>query len=125
GDAVTKRALEPAQECLVEPLAVGEQHHDRHDAPRDAQHRQHGARAVAHEADDRFAQDVPHPSYLSASTGGSRAARRAGYVEVTTPISARAPMAMALASHVITMPWKRGGMGIVFTAAQSSAASAK
>src|SRR5690606_11743547 len=123
GHAVAERALESAQQRLIESLAVGQQHDDRHDAPRDAQHRQRGARAVAHETDDRFAKDVLHPSYLSASTGGSRAARRAGYVEVTTPIRARAPIAIALASQVITMPWKRGGIGIVFTAAQSRAAS--
>ena len=90
-DAVAERALEPAQQRLVEAFAVGQQHHHRDDAPRDAEHRQAGAHAVAQPARRRprgaRRHARPHDSNLSASTGGSCAARRAGYVDVTTPIT--------------------------------------
>ena len=62
--AIAERAVEPAQNGLIESLAVGQQHHHRDDAPRNAQHRQPRPHAVARQAGERlagdFTQDRPH-----------------------------------------------------------------
>ena len=81
--AIAERAMEAAHQRLVEAVAVGEQHHDGDDAPRDAEHRQARAHTIAKQAGHRFARDLPqhahpHDSNRSASTGGNCAARRAG-----------------------------------------------
>ncbi len=52
-DAVAERAVEAANERLVEPFTVREQHHDGDDAPGDAEHREAGAHPVAYETDGR------------------------------------------------------------------------
>ena len=66
-DAVAERALEASEQRGVEAFAVSEEHHHRDDAPRDAEHRQPGAHAIAHEPDDGFARDLAE--YLDALHG--------------------------------------------------------
>src|SRR5205814_1806718 len=88
--AAAERAREAAKESRVEAVAVGQQHHDGDDAPRDAEHRESRTHAVAEEAGHGLARDflqhsATHDSNRNASTGGNWAARRAGYVDVVTP----------------------------------------
>src|SRR6185436_18818773 len=54
-DAVAERATETANQRLIEALAVRQQHHDRDDAPGDAQHRKACANTIPHQADERLA----------------------------------------------------------------------
>ena len=65
------------------------------------------------------------PSNRSASTGGSCAARRAGYVEVTTPITVSAATAARPACQVRIMPENRVGIGSRLTSAHSPSATPK
>ena len=104
GDAVAVGALESAQQGLVEALSIRQQHHHRHDAPGDPQHRQARAHAIARQPSRRLSNHGSHDSNRRASTGGSSAARRAGSVEVTTPISTSRPMAPSPAVQVMTIP---------------------
>jgi hypothetical protein len=105
--AVRERAAEAGVERAAEAVAVRQQHDDRDDAPRDAEHRQRRAEAVVIEAVAGFAHDLTrrpnalsarrtrrrdrghrgtedkrgvhhHISKRSASTGGSSPRRRAG-----------------------------------------------
>ena len=46
-DAAAEGVGEPRRQRVAEAVAVRQQHHDRDDAPRDAEHRQAGAEAVA------------------------------------------------------------------------------
>ena len=100
--AVGERAAKARVERGAEAIAVRQQHDDRDDAPRDAEHRQRRAEAVVIEAVTNASRtisrrmwpakrcwSIAHISNRSASTGGSSAARRAGYVDVTTPIATR------------------------------------
>ncbi len=78
----------------------GEQHHGR-DAHRDAERREQGAHAVrahrvpgeAHEVRPAHAQRLP----ASATTGSSRAARRAGMSPKTMPLATAISIASATA----------------------------
>src|SRR5207245_2654393 len=56
-----------------------------------------------------------HISNRSASTGGSSAARRAGYVEVATPITISVKSDNNPDCHDRIMPEKRSGIGARFT----------
>ena len=57
-DAVAECAGEAGFQRRPETVTVGEQHDDRDDAPRDAEHRQGGAEPVVVEPDKRLHHDV-------------------------------------------------------------------
>src|SRR5262249_36503267 len=63
-------------------------------------------------------------SNRSASTGGSSAARRAGYVEVTTPITTSVAIATSPDCHDRIIPAKRSGIGARLTSRHSPNATA-
>ncbi len=67
----------PGQRPL-ESLPVGQEQHQRSHAPDNAQHRQHRPQPVMGQRPKGLAKDMANHSYLSASTGASRDARRAG-----------------------------------------------
>ena len=56
--SVGERAAEPGVERAAEAVAVGQQHDDRNDAPRNAEHRQRRAEAVVVEAVERLRDDL-------------------------------------------------------------------
>ena len=58
-----------------------------------------------------------HISNRSASTGGNSAARRAGYVDVTTPITTSVTSASAPDCHDRIIPENRAGIGSRLTSA--------
>ena len=62
----------------LKALAVGEQQHQRNHTPDDAEHRERGAHAVMAKRSERLFENMTNHSYLKASTGVSREARRAG-----------------------------------------------
>src|SRR5207248_619262 len=115
--SVGKGAAEPGVEGAAETVAVGEEHDDRDDSPGDAEHRQRCTEPVVIEPERRFAHDLAqglgeahvHISKRSASTGGSSAARRAGYEEVRMPIVVSVRSDSAAACHDRIIPAKRSG----------------
>ena len=66
-----------ASSAPAEAVAVGQQHHHRDDAPRDAEHRQRRAEAVAGQADEGLAHDLAqHAATSAARARGTRGVAR-------------------------------------------------
>ena len=81
-NAVRKRAPEANDERAIETVAIRHQQHDGDNSPGNTQHRHCSAKPMIDESSDGlkkdFFQDHRYISNLSASTGSSSAARRAG-----------------------------------------------
>ena len=74
--------MKAANQRLVEPFAVRQQHHDRDDAPGDPEHREAGAHPVAHETKEGLAADLAEQLPES---GGS-AVRNPPYDQSMSPV---------------------------------------
>src|SRR5581483_1400941 len=118
--AVGKRAAKAGRQRLLEAVAVREQHDDGDNPPRDAEHRERRAEAVVIHAVERLDEELDdrlhgHISKRSASTGGSSAALRAGYVDVTTPIATSVASDTRPDGHDRIIPENRSGSGSMLT----------
>jgi hypothetical protein len=69
-DAVAERAAEAAGERVTEAVAIGKQHHHRHDAPGNAEHRQQRTGPIARQASEGLSHDL-RENVHSASVWGS------------------------------------------------------
>src|SRR4029077_9734817 len=90
---------------LAEPVAVGQQHHNRGDTPSHAEHGERGAATVVPHSAVGFVEQITQHrlnpglkleaaySCRRASTGCSRAALRAGYSPAATPASVKQAIA--------------------------------
>src|SRR5205085_6641424 len=123
--AFGKRVAESVHDGALKPGAVRHQQHHGDDAPRDAQHRERRAEAMRDERSQSLRDDFavePHvyASYRSDSTGGSAAARAAGYSAARMPTTASAITAITDVPGVTIMPEKRAGMGSMLMSLQSA-----